>query len=137
MTVSSKNHQGKKQEEGRNGGKIEWKLPEVNTRIVPPPLLTSCSFPGDSYLKLLCGTIFTMFSHTFILFLLRKTSVSVKVASVKFLCTLSVYLCLSSRDLFIFLLRVSPCYSYIHIVQILELALSTQLFYFLLSNSQD
>ena len=34
MTVLSKSHQWKEQEEGRIRGKIEWKLSEVNTRAV-------------------------------------------------------------------------------------------------------
>ena len=37
MTVSSKSHQEREQEEGRSGGdgkKIQWKLGEVNTRAV-------------------------------------------------------------------------------------------------------
>ena len=37
MTVLSKNHQGKEQEEERcgcDGGKIKWKLSEVNTGTV-------------------------------------------------------------------------------------------------------
>ena len=34
MTVSSKSHQGKEQEEGRSGGKMERKLSELYTRAV-------------------------------------------------------------------------------------------------------
>ena len=37
MTVSSKSHQGKEHDEGRNrvhGGEIEWKLSEINMRAV-------------------------------------------------------------------------------------------------------
>ena len=34
VTVSNQSHQGKEQEKGRNGGKTERKLSEVNTRAV-------------------------------------------------------------------------------------------------------
>ena len=34
MTVLNKGHQGKEQEEGRNGEKIERNLSEVNTKAV-------------------------------------------------------------------------------------------------------
>jgi hypothetical protein len=34
VTVSSKSHQGKEQEEGRSGGNIEWKISEVNIGAV-------------------------------------------------------------------------------------------------------
>ena len=48
-----------------------------------------------------------MYSHTFTLYWLRKTSMI--VVSLKLPC---VYECLSSRDLFIFLVRVSSFFSY-------------------------
>jgi len=49
--------------------------------------------------------------HTFMLFWLRKTSVSVKTSSLSF--HVLFYLCLSSRDLFIFpLLLLISCYLY-------------------------
>ena len=35
VKVLSKSYQGKEQEEGRSGGKIQWKLSEVNTKPVP------------------------------------------------------------------------------------------------------
>ena len=34
MTVSSKSHWGKDQEEGRSGGKLERELSKANTRVV-------------------------------------------------------------------------------------------------------
>ena len=61
--------------------------------------------------ELLCDIIFTACSYTFILFWLRKTFMH-QNASVKFPCPLLVYLYHSCGDLFIFLVRISPFYSY-------------------------
>ena len=53
------------------------------------------------------GAIFTVCSHTFTLFRLRKTSVIVKTYQLP-----CVYWCLLSRDLFIFSVRVSSFHFY-------------------------
>ena len=57
---------------GGDGGKIKWKLSEVDTRLVA------------LFKKLSHDTIFTMCSHTFTLFWLRKTSVIVKIYKISF-----------------------------------------------------
>ena len=65
--------------------------PGINLRYFPfnfpyiPPLLpSSCYFPCWLLLKIVTGTIFSAYSHTFILFWLRKTSVSVKMYQLSF-----------------------------------------------------
>ena len=56
-----------------------------------------------------CGAVvFTMCSHTSTLFWLRKTSVIVKTFQLSF----HTFVCLSSRDLLTFLVRVSTFFSY-------------------------
>ena len=58
-------------------------------------------------------TIFTVCSDSFIFFWLTDLCGSQNI-SIKFLCVLLVYLCLSSADRFIFSIRVSPFYSYFY-----------------------
>ena len=62
--------------------------------LLPVPL------PGGSYSKLSLDTIFTVFSHTFSS---QWQWLWESKVSIKFLYALLVYLCLSSRDLFIFI----------------------------------
>ena len=67
------------------------------------------------------GAVFTMCSHAFTLFCSRKTSVIFK----KCQWLLCVYVCFTSGDLFIFLIRVRSFYSYFCAICTLVLSLST------------
>ena len=55
----------------------------------------------------------TVCSHTFILFWLKNDLCESQNLSIKIPCALLAKLCLSSGDLFIFSVRVSPFYSYV------------------------
>ena len=74
-------------------------------KCLPSPTLlpSSCSFPGGSYSKLSNRATFTVWSHTFILFWLTKTSVSVKMYQLS-LVVLFYFIC-------IFFLEMSPYWS--------------------------
>ena len=87
-----------------------------------PPILSSSytAPPGGCYPKLSHGAIFTVYSHTFTLFWLRRISVIVKMYQLIF----CVYVCLSSNDLFIFAVRVS----YFFVIHISALSLPCGLY---------
>jgi hypothetical protein len=75
----------------------------------PPLLLSSCFFPGVSYLKLSDGTLFTVCSHTFILFRLRKTSAHVESYQLSF----RLIICAFHPEISsLFFVRVFYFYSY-------------------------
>jgi hypothetical protein len=58
---------------------------------------------------------YSVFTYIYSL-VIEKDLCEYRNISVKFLCALLVYLCLSSRDLFIFSVRVSPFYSYLCVI---------------------
>ena len=91
--------------------------------IFPKLLLYSCSFPMWLIQKLSYDAIFKVFSHTFMLFWLTKASVTVKMSQLSF--HVLFYLCLSSRDCFIFLVKVPTFYSCFCVILILVLCFST------------
>ena len=80
----------------------------------PPLFPSSCSFPGDSYLKMSCGTIFTVCSHTFILFWVTKTSVRVKLYHLSFNVLFQI-ICAIHPETSSFFKKVFTFYSYISV----------------------
>ena len=84
-----------------------------DSSLLPVPSL------GGSYLKLSCGAFYCVFTYIYSL-LIEKDLFECENISVKFPC---VYLCFSSRDFFIFSVRVSPFLKF--------------MFYFFMSTDHD
>ena len=73
-------------------------LTSDNSLLNFPPSLPLSQPPGGIFQKLSCDAIFVMCLHTFTLFWLRKTSVTIKIFWISF----RVCVCLSIGDLFNF-----------------------------------
>jgi hypothetical protein len=99
--------EGRKQgKDGGIGDRIV--LPIISRKsiqLIQTSMFCVIKIPSQTQNKLSCGAILTVCSHTFILFWLTKDLWKSQNVWIKFQCSLLVYLCLSSRDIFIFLLE--------------------------------